>query len=184
MRSGRALGVSEPSFRIAGDVALQAAALSADCQSGRTRHIGVFLSSFSVRVSAQLIPEHRKSQSNLERSIWCWVLGEEPPSRMIFSVQISHQATIDLLKEAIKEKNRVTFDHVDARTLRLDKILVAIGDLDATLSYIDPDALENELLPTQQLSQVFADFPTDGYLHIVVQLPGVGCFFGLHVRQE
>jgi hypothetical protein len=54
--------------------------------------------------------------SNLEL-FFCWILGDEPPSRKMFSVWISHEATIGELKEAVKEKSRVAFDKIDMPTL-------------------------------------------------------------------
>jgi Crinkler effector protein N-terminal domain len=77
--------------------------------------------------------------SNLD--LWCWILGHKPPSGRIFQVQISLEATVAGLKEAIQEKNRVAFDRTDARILDLYKVNVPMDDLDK-LNDIDPNALE------------------------------------------
>jgi Crinkler effector protein N-terminal domain len=113
--------------------------------------------------------------SNLERSIWCWVLGDKPPHQRVFLVNISLEATVSELRDTIKEKRRPVFDHIAADQLDLYKTsILAESDLDNELNNIGPDSLENELLPMHKLSQSLPD-PTDGYRQIiVVHLPGAG----------
>jgi Crinkler effector protein N-terminal domain len=112
--------------------------------------------------------------SNLESRHWCWILGDEPPSQMTFSVKISPEATVGELKDEIKNYNQVTFDKIDAVTLDLYKITVAEDDMDTDLLNINLDSLKgNKLWSTHKLSWVFPRPPTDGNLHIVIiKLPG------------
>ncbi|KAH9979886.1 hypothetical protein BGW80DRAFT_1441969 [Lactifluus volemus] len=102
--------------------------------------------------------------------ISCWILGDEPERR--FSVHISPEATVDGLKDVIKEKKRVAFDGIDANTLDLYSISVARDDLQMELKNINLKSFKNKRLWwADKLSQVFPDPPTDGHLHIIVIHP-------------
>jgi acyl carrier protein len=115
--------------------------------------------------------------SNLEPLVWCWTVGDKPPSLRVFHVQISHEVTVGELKKAIKEEKRVDFDQIDADSLDLYEISVAEDNMDTELSNINLDSLKgNELRSMHRLSQVFPDPPTDGHLHIIIiKLPGGEC---------
>jgi hypothetical protein len=52
--------------------------------------------------------------------LFCWVQGDDP--RQAFSLKIAGAETVSALKEAIKEKKKVSFEHVDADTLKLWKV--------------------------------------------------------------
>jgi hypothetical protein len=111
------------------------------------------------------------SDSNIYIS--CWILGDEPERR--FSVHISPEATVDGLKDVIKEKKRVAFDGIDANTLDLYSISVARDDLQMELKNINLKSFKNKRLWwADKLSQVFPDPPTDGHLHIIVIHPPGG----------
>jgi Crinkler effector protein N-terminal domain len=108
--------------------------------------------------------------SDPEIEILCWILGDEPRRR--FSVQISLEAYVAKLKDAIKENQRPAFDLIDATTLILYKISVADDDLDTKLKNIDPDSLKNEHQWRDKLSEVYSDPLTD---IIIVKLPDGEC---------
>jgi hypothetical protein len=77
-------------------------------------------------------PQPAMSDPNIYIS--CWILGDEPERR--FSVHISPEATVDGLKDMIKEKKRVAFDGIDANTLDLYSISVARNDFIRKMSYL------------------------------------------------
>jgi Crinkler effector protein N-terminal domain len=112
--------------------------------------------------------------SNL--GLWCFVLGDKPPSMRVFQVQVPLEANIAGLKEVIKEKKRPEFDHIAANMLDLYRVTVPMDNLDE-FNDIGPDSLKDGLLPRQKLSQVFAGLPTDDYLYIVAVPPPGGCEF-------
>jgi hypothetical protein len=55
-------------------------------------------------------------------NINCWVLGDDP--ERVFSIKIAKSETIDVLKDAIKEKKKPVFDDIAADSLDLLKVSV------------------------------------------------------------
>jgi Crinkler effector protein N-terminal domain len=106
--------------------------------------------------------------SNLEVTLWCWVIGDKPPSRRVFPVHISHESTIGVLKVEIKKQKQKAFDLIDADALDLYKISLAENDMDTELPIINVDSL-NILRPKQQLSAVYSDPVMD---LVVIKPPG------------
>ncbi|KAH9046591.1 hypothetical protein EDB84DRAFT_1264903 [Lactarius hengduanensis] len=99
----------------------------------------------------------------------CLVLGEDP--KRIFSVKIPVTKYVGLLKDAIKDKMRPTFDHIDASTLDLWKVSIPVDEhLEANISGMGLERTE-PLLPVKKLSGVFSDKFEDEHLHIVIQPP-------------
>jgi Crinkler effector protein N-terminal domain len=89
---------------------------------------------------------------------------------------MSHEASVDELKNAIKEDRRPLFNRIDADTLDLYKISVIEDNLDAKLGEVDLKFLKNlkVLLPKCKLSQVLSDPPIDHHVDIIVVLPPGG----------
>ena len=99
----------------------------------------------------------------------CWILNEDYTS--VFPIEIGCTKTVGNLKNAIKQDQRVAFQHVDPRNLDLWIVSVFI---DTSLKQnVDKLGLQNEplLLPGTKLSKIFSDEPKDEHVHIVVQPP-------------
>ncbi|KIL58376.1 hypothetical protein M378DRAFT_86543 [Amanita muscaria Koide BX008] len=89
----------------------------------------------------------------------------------IFSVEILRTESVGALKKAIKNKNKDTFQHVDADTLALWKVSFPVTtslpeDL-GNHEFVDKESLS----PVEELSAVFSEPPILKYLHIVVKAP-------------
>ena len=52
----------------------------------------------------------------------CWVFGDDLNS--VFDVEILYSKKVSTLKDVIKEKKSVEFQHVDANTIELWKVSV------------------------------------------------------------
>jgi hypothetical protein len=116
----------------------------------------------------------------------CWVLGNDP--RRVFAIDITCSKTVGLLKEAIKEKKKHTFDGIDADSLNFWKVSNATLSIrrihrdDFVGGYQPPNELGStqvdqsdtdipegeELKPWDSLSSIFKDGVERGYLHIIV----------------
>jgi len=99
----------------------------------------------------------------------CFVHDDDP--RHVFPVKIARTESVGTLKKAIKEEKKVTLEHVDADSLRLWKVSIAVNsgfkeDL-RKVELRDDDALS----PVDRLSKVFLGQPEDGDLHIIVRSP-------------
>ena len=99
----------------------------------------------------------------------CLVLGDD--ASRTFPIKIAKSDTVGDLRDAIKEKNSHTFQHVDAHALVLWKVSILVNrSLTQNLSnrtFGD----ESPLLPVDELSEVFSDSPARRHLHIVVSAP-------------
>ncbi|KAI9435242.1 hypothetical protein BJY52DRAFT_1197709 [Lactarius psammicola] len=84
----------------------------------------------------------------------CLVLGGD--RNHIFPLKIPGTETVGALRDAIKDKKKNAFHHVDADTI----ILWRSMKLD-----------EDSLSPTQELSEVYSDPPLRKHVHIVVKPP-------------
>ena len=99
----------------------------------------------------------------------CWIFNEDYKS--VFPIEIACTKTVGALRNAIKEDQRVAFQHVDPRSLDLWKVSILI---DTSLKpNVDRLGLQNEepLLSGTKLSKVFSDEPADEHVHIVVRPP-------------
>ncbi|KAI0255336.1 hypothetical protein BJV78DRAFT_1179329 [Lactifluus subvellereus] len=95
----------------------------------------------------------------------CLVLGE-PPS-CLFDVKIASKETVNNLKEVIKKRREITFQHVDAAHLDLWQVSIPT---DQTVHGQDLRQLVNNvpsLEPTRTLSEVFSESPALGHIHII-----------------
>jgi hypothetical protein len=99
----------------------------------------------------------------------CLVLGDGPGH--IFPVDIEQNKLVGTLREAIKDKKKLAFDHVPADDLVLWKVSILVnGTLEHALSNFD-DTRETPLSPVDELSEVFPCAPDDEHVHIIVKSP-------------
>lgn len=87
----------------------------------------------------------------------------------MFKVQISRTADVCDLKNAIKHVNHNVLANVDSRDLALHKVSVSKEGRKEFLNNLKLD-LQTQIDGQDQLSDVFADPPLDGHLHIIVTL--------------
>jgi hypothetical protein len=100
----------------------------------------------------------------------CLVRGE--PRSNIFPVKIAGTESVGALKDAIKEKKQLAFQHVDADTLVLRKVSLPFDDrLEEIVRNFDGG---EPLSPIDKLSEVFSNV-ADSHLHIVVGRPCGAC---------
>ncbi|KAG0247856.1 hypothetical protein BG011_000804, partial [Mortierella polycephala] len=104
-------------------------------------------------------------------TLFCLVEGGTVP----FSTDISPTRTIDHLKKLIKTEKAVEFSDVDADQLTLWHVSIPV-DLVKKNDVILFDAIDTkqELMPTDDLSDVFVEKPPKKTIHIIVQRPSLG----------
>ncbi|KAG0012100.1 hypothetical protein BGZ82_002729 [Podila clonocystis] len=106
-------------------------------------------------------------------SLFCLCDGESTSNA--FSVKVATTDTIDDLKEAIKVKKTPKFDDIATDELTLWRVsvpVIAAEKHDAVaLHALDS---KEELLPTDELSDVFTETPPKKTIHIIVQRPPQG----------
>jgi len=87
----------------------------------------------------------------------CLVLGDD--ASHVFVIKMERTESISALKDAIKDKKRHAFQHVDADTLVLWKVSIPVSrSLTENLGKLD-FVDEDSLLPVEELSDVFSDSP-------------------------
>jgi hypothetical protein len=107
----------------------------------------------------------------------CLVLGDDPSH--VFPVKIASTESVGTLKEAIKDKKKHAFQHVDADTLDIFRVSFPVDDnLDATLNRFRPeDDPENGVhrlsVTVKRLKGVFGG-PIDEHLHVIILRPPAG----------
>jgi hypothetical protein len=103
----------------------------------------------------------------------CLVLGDDPCH--IFPIKINTTESVGTLKEAIKDKKRHAFQHVDADTLVLWKVSVPnVQTPTGNPANFDLPDERSLLSATDRLSKVFSGGPKEGHIHIVVNSPMSG----------
>ena len=103
--------------------------------------------------------------------ISCVIVNGRAP----FSVDISPDAAIDRLKDAIKVKRQPEFDSFAADSLRLYQINIS-GDADLkeeVKRLLTANAL-NALKATYRVSKYFPEQPQDNIVNILVKPPNIG----------
>lgn len=100
----------------------------------------------------------------------CFVLGDSINNT--FPVKIARTELVGILKEAIKTKKSLKFDHIPADKLILWKVDITCNrSLQETIHNF---GLTDEgcLLPVKRLSDSFVDLPDPENVHIVMCHPG------------
>ncbi|KAF9178381.1 hypothetical protein BGZ51_007824 [Haplosporangium sp. Z 767] len=103
-------------------------------------------------------------------TLFCLVDGE--PTSRAFPLSAPLSQTIGGLKKLIKTENAVEFKDVDANDLTLWQVSIPVDPAKkydvVSLDTVDP---KQELMPTDDLSDVFVEKPPKKSIHIVVQRP-------------
>ena len=100
-------------------------------------------------------------------SLNCFLLGDD--FDRMFTVEISKNKNVSILKELIKEKNLSSLGNVDVKNIDLGKVSIPIDDdVGKRLEKIDNLKL---LKPHLSLSHVFPHVE-ENHLHVVVRING------------
>ena len=99
----------------------------------------------------------------------CWTLGDQFDNT--FSVEILPVKNVGQLKDAIKEKKKLLFDHVDADTLVLLQVSIYLHDdnYEEELKKLDLKSLK-QLSARMKLSSCFAN-QMEEHLDIIIKRP-------------
>ena len=104
---------------------------------------------------------------NLE--LHCLLLGDD--ATQFFFVEIANTKPVSALKDAIKDKKKLSLHHVDADALTLWKVSILVNDgFNQNVKKVELRD-EEALSPVDRLSKVFFVQPKDGHLHIIVRSP-------------
>ncbi len=100
----------------------------------------------------------------------CWVLDEDSDSNRIFPVEVDRNKNVGDLKEAIKEKKKRAFDHIDADSLDVWNVSIPVDEHTNVQSQVkNLKVLETKsLLPVQPLFGIFENV-VGQYLHVIVR---------------
>ncbi|KAH7885486.1 hypothetical protein F5I97DRAFT_1885976, partial [Phlebopus sp. FC_14] len=101
--------------------------------------------------------------------LFCLVYGETFSTA--FAVEIGRGKLVSHLKELIKEKKMHSCEHIDAGCLQLWRVGIPITKDGAPQkpNLRDEDRLES----AHELSRVFPEEPLEGYVSIIVKIPGL-----------
>lgn len=105
-----------------------------------------------------------------ELSLNCIVFEGQPSYKHLFSIQIAAEHTVELLKEAIKNKKRKAFQNIDADDLELWSVSIPRRTISEARLHELTTSLES-LDPLEELGRLFPDTPPKDLLHIIVQPP-------------
>ncbi|CAA7265766.1 unnamed protein product [Cyclocybe aegerita] len=97
-------------------------------------------------------------------SLNCWLFGDDVEE--VFTIEISPEKTVSILKDVIKEENAFSFP---AKGLSLWKVSLPLDDLDSPLSNLRLDDYP-KLSSGKKLSTFFKDADAER-LHIIVKRP-------------
>ncbi|KAI8602094.1 hypothetical protein EDD21DRAFT_372836 [Dissophora ornata] len=105
-------------------------------------------------------------------TLFCLVDGL--PSSRAFPVKTSFADSVSDLKDLIKAKHAPVFDDIPASQITLWRVSIAVVAARKheiiTLDSLNDDAKE-ELVPTNDMSNVFETIPPKRTIHIIVQRP-------------
>lgn len=109
-------------------------------------------------------------QSRLHACLTLNCLRRGDDLNRIFSVKIAPTEKVTDLKEAIKERKKNAFKHVDADALDLWKIAIPFDN--GLMENVEKlDFTQGTLLPMTKLSTLFLDVPVEEQLHVVINAP-------------
>ena len=99
-------------------------------------------------------------------TLFCLVRGDT--TNHAFSVKIDRSGTVDELKELIKAKDPDSFGNVNAKLLSVWKVSLPIDTITPSLFAV----LGQELLPTEEIGELYPENPPKKAVHIIVDAPG------------
>lgn len=102
----------------------------------------------------------------------CQVFDGECSVGRIFSIQILATATVENLREAIKQKKENAFRNIDADTLELWSVSIPSNEISEAL--LRENTLPRDSLDSlEELGHLFPDTPAAKHLHIIVRPPAI-----------
>ncbi|KAF9353437.1 hypothetical protein BGX26_008802 [Mortierella sp. AD094] len=103
-------------------------------------------------------------------TLFCLVNGE--PTSNVFSVKIHSTENVDSLKKLIKAEKSPEFNDIAADKLTLWRVMVpVVAATKHNAVLIDAIDDKEELLPTDELSDIFSETPEKKKVHIMVERP-------------
>jgi len=101
----------------------------------------------------------------------CWVFDDDVSQ--VFPVKIANTESVGTLRDAIKDKKKLSLHHVDSDALALWKVSFPVNhNLQQSLANLDLTD-ETSLSSVDDLVELFSEVPPRKHLHIVVK-PRVG----------
>jgi hypothetical protein len=100
----------------------------------------------------------------------CWVFDDDVSQ--VFPVKIANTESVGTLRDAIKDKKKLSLHHVDSDALALWKVYPVNHNLQQSLANLDLTD-ETSLSSVDDLVELFSEVPPRKHLHIVVK-PRVG----------
>ncbi len=101
--------------------------------------------------------------------LYCLIRGDD--ANHIFPVEIASSKSVGALKEIVREKNKFSLEHMDAKTLTLWKVSIPVDDsLKENVKKVELND-EEMLSPVHRLSSIFPDPPLQLHLHIIIKFP-------------
>ncbi|GES97918.1 hypothetical protein GLOIN_2v1571020 [Rhizophagus clarus] len=108
----------------------------------------------------------------------CLVVDENPYEN-VFEVDIDNNKTVNRLKDAIKENQKLFFDNIAPKELKLWKVDISLKEENKKLELVNTKINVNikkdlggeKLLPLSKINKHFPSQPTDEHIHIIVQRP-------------
>jgi hypothetical protein len=95
----------------------------------------------------------------------CFVLGDDESK--VFTVEVSKDKNVSILKKLIKEEKAHLLSNVDASDLDLWKVCLPVDDPASKRPQIEPPLRINK-----RLSTLWDGDPSDDDLHILIKAPG------------
>jgi hypothetical protein len=116
---------------------------------------------------------HPNTMADSRLTLFCLVDGEATSNA--FPVEIESTKTVGHLKDLIKDDNAIAFADIDAKMLTLWRVSIPVVAADKHI-VISLNEIESktELVPTDDLSDVFEEKPPKRMIHILVQRPPPG----------
>ena len=135
--------------------------------SGVCRHLPYRVLVYSeLSITAQ---GYQPQSAVRQLSLNCLVFGEK--ASRVFTVKIADTKNVAMLRDAIKAKRPVAFQHVPARYLDLWHVSVSIAVDDELEEHVLEFGIEDRkpLFPLAKLSKVFPSSLVDENLHVIIR---------------
>jgi len=133
------------------------------------KHQSLWLMSIFIVASTHPASSPDSSFYHHDFNINCIVFGDDPSH--VFTIEIEGTKNVSALKDAIKDKNKHAFEHVDAHALNLWQVSIPVANgFEENVTKVELTK-DEALSPLRKISQVFADQPDGAHLHIIVLCP-------------